>query len=158
MPFYHVLSFTKGGKRSEEGRSGWGRRRLYLTLLCPSHNDSCIHMDSDESHFILSLIPTGKVTRQCLHYTVIKTEPSLSGIEPRSFCLPAWRLTARPNRLTKTGRVRGVGLILCRWHAYMCTNNTVFLCMYALLWLHEWEMCFVCFRPYVAPILREFCN
>ena len=44
---------------------------------------------------------TDKVTRQCPQTTTfLKREESRSGIEPRSFRLPAQRLTARPNRLT----------------------------------------------------------
>ena len=42
-----------------------------------------------------------KVTRQCPQTTTfLKRKESRSGIEPRSFSLPAQRLTARPNRLT----------------------------------------------------------
>ena len=42
-----------------------------------------------------------KVTRQCPPTTTfLKRQESRSGIEPRSFRLPAQRLTARPNRLT----------------------------------------------------------
>ena len=37
---------------------------------------------------------------------LLKREESRSGIEPRSFCLPAYRLTARPNRLTR---------LVCTW-------------------------------------------
>ena len=43
-----------------------------------------------------------KVTRQCPQTTTFsKRKESRSGIEPRSFRLPASRLTARPNRLKK---------------------------------------------------------
>ena len=42
-----------------------------------------------------------KVTRQCPQTTTfLRRKESRSGIEPRSFRLPALRLTARPNRLT----------------------------------------------------------
>ena len=42
-----------------------------------------------------------KVTRQCPQTTTfLKRKESRSGIEPRSFRLPAQRLTARPRRLT----------------------------------------------------------
>ena len=42
-----------------------------------------------------------KVTRQCPQTTTfLKRKESRSGIEPRSFSLPAQRLTARPNWLT----------------------------------------------------------
>ena len=41
-----------------------------------------------------------KVTRQCPQTTTfLKRKESRSGIEPRSFRLPAYRLTARPNGL-----------------------------------------------------------
>ena len=43
-----------------------------------------------------------KVTRQCPQTTTfLKRKESRSGIEPRSFRLPAYRLTARPNRLSQ---------------------------------------------------------
>ena len=38
-----------------------GRGRLYLSLRCHLHNDSC----SDQSRFNVSLIVRDKVTRQC---------------------------------------------------------------------------------------------
>ena len=42
-----------------------------------------------------------KVTRQCSQTTTFLTrKKSRSSIEPRSFRLPAYCLTARPNRLT----------------------------------------------------------
>ena len=41
-----------------------------------------------------------KVTRQCPQTLLLKRKESRSGIEPRSFRLPAYRLTARPNRFT----------------------------------------------------------
>ena len=58
-------------------------------------------MGSDESHFNVSLIVRDKVTRQCPQTTTFeeKGEPK-PGIEPKSFRLPAYRLTARPNRLS----------------------------------------------------------
>ena len=43
-----------------------------------------------------------KVTGQCPQTTTfLKTKESPSGIEPRPFRLPTYRLTARPNRLTR---------------------------------------------------------
>ena len=45
-----------------------------------------------------------KVTGQCPQTTTfLKRKESQSGFEPRSLCLPAQRLTARPNRLTGLG-------------------------------------------------------
>ena len=52
-------------------------------------NDSCIKMGSDESHFNVSLIVRDKVTKRCPQITSFKRKESRSGIEPRSFCLPA---------------------------------------------------------------------
>ena len=43
----------------------WGNRKLiYLSLRCHNHNDTCIKMGSDESHFNVWLIVRDKVTRQ----------------------------------------------------------------------------------------------
>ena len=62
---------------------------------------TCIKMGSDESLFNVSLIVRDKFTRPCPQITTfLKRKESRSGIEPRSFRLPACRLTARPNRLS----------------------------------------------------------
>ena len=66
-----------------------GEYNLYLSLHCHNQIDSCIKMDSDESHFNVSLIARDKGTRQCLQITFLEREESRIGIEPRSFCLPA---------------------------------------------------------------------
>ena len=42
----------------------------------------------------------GKVTRQCPQTTIFQQRGEPKRIEPRSFCLPAQLLTARPHRLT----------------------------------------------------------
>ena len=60
---------------------------------------TCIKISSDESHFNVSLIVREKVTRPCPQTTFLKRKESRSGIEPRSFRLPAYRLTTRPHRL-----------------------------------------------------------
>ena len=53
------------------------REIIYLSLHCHYQNDSCIKMDSDESHFNVSLIMGDKVTRQCIQTTTFeeKGEP-----------------------------------------------------------------------------------
>ena len=82
--------------RGEGGGTGeW--KIIYLSLHCHPQNNSCIKMGSDESHFNVSLIVRDKGTRPQL----LKRKDSRSGFEPRSLCLPAERLTARPNRLTR---------------------------------------------------------
>ena len=50
---------------------------IYLSLHCHHQNDFCIMMGSDESHFNVSLIVRGKVTRQCPETTTFeeKGEP-----------------------------------------------------------------------------------
>ena len=66
---------------------------------------TCIKMGSDESHFNVTLIVRDKVTRPCPQTTTAveeKGEPKRyrTKVLPRSFRLPAYRLTARPNRLS----------------------------------------------------------
>ena len=87
----------------EKGVWRWGKREsIYLSLHCYHQNDSCIKMGSDESHFNVLLIVKDKVTRPSPQTTTfLKRKESRSGIEPRSFRLPAYRLTARPNRLSR---------------------------------------------------------
>ena len=88
-----------GGGR---GYRGGGRGRLCpgLSLHCHNQNDFCIKMGSDASHFNVSLIVRDKVTRQCPQtITFLTRRESRSSIEPRSFCLPALCLTARPKQL-----------------------------------------------------------
>ena len=51
------------------------REIIYLSLHCHHHNDSCIKMGSDESHFNVSLIIVkDKVTRQCTQTTTFRKE------------------------------------------------------------------------------------
>ena len=74
------------------------REIIYLSRHCHHQNDSCIKMGSDESHFNVSVRSDGQCPQTT---TFLKRKESRSGIEPRSFRLPTYRLTARPNRLTK---------------------------------------------------------
>ena len=56
----------------------WGEREIiYLSVHCHHHNDFCIKMGSDESHFDVSLTVRDKVTRQCPQTTTFedKGEP-----------------------------------------------------------------------------------
>ena len=63
---------------------------IHLSLHCHYQNDSCIKVGSDESHFNVSLIVRDKVTRPCPQTTTfLKRKESRSGIELRSFRLPA---------------------------------------------------------------------
>ena len=63
---------------------------INLSLPCHHQNDLCIKVGNDESHFNVSLIVRDKVTRQCPQTTTfLKIKESRSGIEPRSFRLPA---------------------------------------------------------------------
>ena len=52
------------------------REIIYLSLHCHHHNDFCIKMGSDESHFNVSL--TARVTRKCPQTTILKRKESRS--------------------------------------------------------------------------------
>ena len=75
------------------------REVIYLSLHCHYQNDSCIKTGSDESHFNISLIVRGKVTRQCPQTTTfeeegepkrIRTEvPPLTSLTPYRQAKPA---------------------------------------------------------------------
>ena len=91
-------------KRSTTTTAAAGEGKIYYTayryIVTTSRNDSC--MGSGESHFNVSLIVREKVTRQCPQTTkFLMRKESRSGIVPRSFRLPAYHLSARPNRLSE---------------------------------------------------------
>ena len=66
------------------------REIIYLSLCCRHQNDSCIKMGSDESHFNVSVGSDGQSYKTCPQTTtLLKRKVSRSGIESRSFCLPA---------------------------------------------------------------------
>ena len=75
---------------------------IYLSLHCHHQNDFCNKVGSDESHFNVSLIVKDEVTRQCPQTTnfELKGEPKQIRTEVRLLILPAYRLTARPDRLS----------------------------------------------------------
>ena len=82
----------EGGEGGMEVGGGGEREIIYLSLHCHHQNDFCIKMGSDESHFNVSLTVRDKVTRQCPQTTTVtflKRKESRSGIELRSFRLPA---------------------------------------------------------------------
>ena len=67
------------------------REIIYLSLHCHHQNDFCIKMGSDESHFNVSGGSDGQShkTVSTNHNRFGKKNESRSGIEPRSFRLPA---------------------------------------------------------------------
>ena len=65
---------------------------MYLLLHCHHQNEFCIKMGSDESHFNVSVGSDGqshKIVSTNHNLFEEKREESQSGIEPRSFRLPA---------------------------------------------------------------------
>ena len=95
---YDVLGAANGLMSTETTRlirdrgygGGGGGGIIYLSLHCRLQNNSCIKKGSNESHFNVSLIVRDKVIRQRPQTTtLLKRKESQSGIEPRSFCLPA---------------------------------------------------------------------
>ena len=73
---------------------------IYLSLHCHHQNDFCIKVGSDESHFDVSLIVRDKVTRQCPQTTTFEVKGEPKQIRNEVPLLPAYRLTARPKRLS----------------------------------------------------------
>ena len=76
-----------------------------------------------------------KVTRQCAQTTTfLKKKESRSGIEPRSFRLPAKRLTARPNRLTKYTFTQTLAVILITRYLLVYMPNRILNSTSQLCW------------------------
>ena len=87
------------------GYGGGWRGRVSTYRYTVTTRMTCIKMGSHESHFNVSLVVRDKVTRQCPQTTTfLKRKESQSGIKPRSFHLPAYRLNARPNWLLREKR------------------------------------------------------
>jgi len=66
-----------------------GRERIYLMLLCHHHNDSCIKMGSEESHFNVSFIVRDKDKDKVYRPQLLKRKENRNRLEPRPFCLAA---------------------------------------------------------------------
>ena len=79
------------GRRGEGGMEVGEEGDYILSLHCHHQNDFCIKVGSDDSRFFsLIIFVRNKVTRQCPQTTTfLKRKESRSGIEPRSFRLPA---------------------------------------------------------------------
>ena len=58
-------------------------------------------MGIDESHFNVSLIVRDKVTRQCPQTTTFEEKGEPKRYRTEVLRLPAYRLTAKPNRLSR---------------------------------------------------------
>ena len=63
-------NYKMGRRRLGRGGGGrgygrWKREIVHLSLHCHHQNDPWIKTGSDESHFNVSLIVRGKVTRHC---------------------------------------------------------------------------------------------
>ena len=95
---------TETTRLIRDGVWRWEKREINNpSLHCQHQNDSCIKMGSDESHFNVSVGNDGQSHKTVSQTTTfLKRKENRSGIEPRSFGLPALRVTARPNRLTST--------------------------------------------------------
>ena len=73
-----------------------------------------------------------KATRQCPQTTTfLKRKESRSGIEPRSFRLSAYRLTARPNRLSLL--IVAVGRFYRLWPNSPLSSRLAALLSYVIL-------------------------
>ena len=97
-----TVRLIRDGEKWGKGVWRWGERDIiYLSLHCHHQNDFCIKMGSDESHFNVSVGSDGQSHKTLsTNHNLLKRKESRSGIEPRSFRLPAQRLTTRPNWLT----------------------------------------------------------
>ena len=91
-----TVRLIRTGKMGEEGvwwggGGGAGKREvIYLSLHCHHQNDSCIKMGSNESHFKVSGgsdVQSHKTVPR--DHNLFEEKESRSGIEPRSFRLPA---------------------------------------------------------------------
>ena len=90
VPTETVRLIRDGKKGGREYGGGEEREVMYLQLHCHHHNDFCIKMGSDESHFNVS-VGSDRQSHKAVstNTTFLKRKKSRSGIEPRFFRLPA---------------------------------------------------------------------
>ena len=81
---------------------GGGKREIiYLSLTTvPTRMTSALRWAAMRAIFNVSIIVGDKVTRQCPQTTTFEGRRAEAVIEPRSFRLPAFRLTYRPKRFS----------------------------------------------------------
>ena len=78
------------GRRGEGGMEVGEREIIYLSLHCHHQNGACIKMGSSESHFNVSVGSDGQSHETVsTNHNISMRKESQSGIEPRSFRLPA---------------------------------------------------------------------
>ena len=78
----NIRGADKGGGGGGGGEEEIIIEYVYLSVHCHHQNDSCIKMDSDESHFNVSLIVKDKVTRQCPQATTFEEKGEPKWIRP----------------------------------------------------------------------------
>ena len=85
------MSLIRDGEKEGREYGGGGEREIiYLPLHCHHQNDFCIKMGNDESHFNVSVGSDGQSHKTVsTNHNILKRKESRSGIEPRSFRLPA---------------------------------------------------------------------
>ena len=155
------LTFTETTRLIRDGEKGGGagmggEEGDYIPIATPSPPEMTPALSWAAMRAILtfhSLIVMDKVTRQRPQTTIFsKRKYSRSGIEPRSFRLLAWRLTARLNRPTGSSnpqtvytcarrRSLVVGRIKADWRAFTALVIRR-LCVYEGEW--EWVSACVC--------------
>ena len=88
---HRTVRLIRDGENGGKRISRWEKREsIYLSLHCHHQNDFCIKMGSDESHFSVSVGSDGQNHKTVSQTTTfLKRTESRSGIEPRSFRLPA---------------------------------------------------------------------
>ena len=100
----YVLSETIRLIRDGRMEVGTKREIIYLSLHCHHQNDSCVKVGSDESHFNVSFIVRGKVTRQCPQTRTFVEEKG----EPKRNRIETLLLTSLP--LGQTGSLLSCGV------------------------------------------------
>ena len=70
------------------------REIIYLSLHCHHLKDFCVKVGSDESHFNVSLIVRGKVTRQCPQTTTFEEKGEPKRIRTEALPLTSLHITS----------------------------------------------------------------
>ena len=147
---------TKTVKFYEEWGSlgAWNIMSNTYSLHCHHQND-CIKMGSCVSHSNVSLIVHKTVSINHNFWREEEGEPKR--IEPKSFCLPAKRLTARPHWLTKGCAFGGI-YVPCSYSHARWSYRRRFLSLISLYLVSLLFPLFRCSRKSKGTMLIIYIN
>ena len=120
---HSTITVIRAKEKGDRGYGGGGRGRLYTSrYTVTTRMTPALGWAVMRAILMFHELWGTKSQESVLRLQLLKRKESWSRFEPRSLCLPAWRLTARPNQLTHDART----LILYCYIYWSPENNSAF--------------------------------